>query len=182
MLDTLMALLRKYDDGAKAIVWAHNTHIGDYHATDMREAGYVNLGGLVREKLGAENVKLVGFGTYQGEVLAGRAWDARPEVMKLPPANASSFEGYFHNVSEHMGIDDFFLSLGNVPSLAVKKGHRAVGVVYQTIFEAHGKNYVPTELSKRYDSFVFIDKTTALKAFPRSRETGLIPETWPTGT
>lgn len=182
MMDTLLALLQKHDDGAKAIVWAHNTHIGDYHATDMREARCVNLGGLAREKLGVENVKLVGFGTYQGEVLAGRAWDARPEVMKLPPAATGSYEDYFHRVAEHTGLDQFFLPLNDLPSLSVKKGHRAVGVVYQSIFEQHGKNYVPTELSGRYDTFVFMDKTTALKAFPRSREIGLIPETWPTGT
>ncbi|MGE4131956.1 MAG: erythromycin esterase family protein [Bdellovibrionales bacterium] len=182
MMDTLMALLQKYDDGAKAIVWAHNTHIGDYHATDMREAGYVNLGGLARERLGPENVHLVGFGTYKGEVLAGRAWDARPESMKLPAASDGSYEGYFHRVAEQMSVSEFYLKLSDLPSLSVKKGHRAVGVVYQPIFEQHGKNYVPTELSKRYDHFVFIDKTHALKAFPRSREIGLLPETWPTGT
>lgn len=182
MMDTLSALLQKHDDGAKAIVWAHNTHVGDYHATDMREAGYVNLGGLAREKLGPENVKLVGFGTYQGEVLAGRAWDAKPEVMNLPQAANGTYEDYFHRVAERIGIDNFYLPLKDIPSLAIKKGHRAVGVVYQSIFEQHGKNYVPTELSKRYDAFVFIDKTTSLKSFPRPREIGLIPETWPSGT
>lgn len=182
MLETLMALLQKYDDGAKAIVWAHNTHIGDYHATDMREAGYVNLGGLAREKIGMENVKLVGFGTHHGEVLAGRAWDAQPEAMNLPPAAPGSYEDYFHKVAKDIEIEDYFLPLRNIPSLSIKKGHRAVGVVYQTIFEQHGKNYVPTELSKRYDAFVYIDKTSALKAFPRPRDRGLLPETWPSGT
>jgi erythromycin esterase-like protein len=63
MMDTLDALLRRHGEGAKAIVWAHNTHIGDYHATDMVDEGYVNLGGLARERYGIENVHLVGLGT-----------------------------------------------------------------------------------------------------------------------
>jgi len=181
MMDTLLALLQKYDDGAKGIVWAHNTHIGDYHATDMRQAGYINLGGLAREKLGSENVMLVGFGTYGGQVLAGRAWDATPEVMSVPHAKAGSYEHYLHSVAEETGFREFYLPMKETPSLKTTKGHRAIGVVYQPIFEQHGKNYVPTELAKRYDTFVFIDRTNALHAFPRSRKLGVLPETWPTG-
>lgn len=182
MMETLLSLLQYYGDDAKAIVWAHNTHIGDYHATEMRDAGYINLGGLAREKLGADNVRLIGFGTYEGEVLAGRAWDALPEDMKLPKAAKGSYEYYFHTVAQRTGIRDYYVQMKDTPSLTMTKGHRAVGVVYQSVFEQHGKNYVPTQLSKRYDTFVFVDRTTALKAFPRRRSLGLLPETWPTGT
>jgi len=41
-------------------------------------------------------------------------------------------------------------------------GHRAIGVVYNPKFEAYG-NYVPTQISNRYDAFIFIDQTKALK-------------------
>jgi putative phosphoribosyl transferase len=181
MMDSLDALLRYHGEGAKAIVWAHNTHIGDYHATDMVNEGYVNLGGLARERYGMDNVVLMGFGTYQGEVLAGRAWEAKPEIMKLPPALNSSYEDYFHKASEQIKAPQFYVVMNGDDSLSLRKGHRAVGVVYQPVFESHGRNYVPTELSHRYDAFVFVDRTSSLRALPVVYEKGLLPETWPTG-
>jgi erythromycin esterase-like protein len=38
MDQTLDRLLGHYGSGAKAIVWAHNTHVGDARATDMADA------------------------------------------------------------------------------------------------------------------------------------------------
>ncbi len=181
MMDTLDALLNKYGEGSKAIVWAHNTHIGDYHATDMLGEGYINIGGLARERYGMNNVSLVGFGTYQGEVLAGRAWEAQPEVMKVPMAKSGSYEDSFHQAAEHLNEEKFFLMTKEEQLLKASKDHRAIGVVYQTSFEASGRNYVPTELANRYDAFVFVDETTALKALPGSIEHGVLPETWPVG-
>ncbi len=67
MMETLVRLIERAGEGAKAIVWAHNTHIGDFRATDMKVAGYVNLGGLARQSYGEENVALIGFGTYRGD-------------------------------------------------------------------------------------------------------------------
>ncbi len=64
MMETLDRLLERYGKGAKGIVWAHNIHIGDYRATDMKSAGYVNIGGLARQSYGISDVALVGFGTY----------------------------------------------------------------------------------------------------------------------
>ena len=55
----------------KCIIWAHNTHIGDARATDMKASGMVNLGQLGREEYGVEQVYLVGFGTHSGTVIAG---------------------------------------------------------------------------------------------------------------
>ena len=37
---------------ARAIVWAHNTHVGDARATDMAGDGMVNIGQLARERHG----------------------------------------------------------------------------------------------------------------------------------
>ncbi len=196
MLDTLDSLLRMHGPDAKGIVWAHNTHIGDYHATDMAKAGYINLGGLAREKWGIENVSLVGFGTYEGEVLAGRAWGAKPEIMTLPPAPLGTLEFYFHKVASDLHVSKFLVSLTKdvpaprdserdsrkslrAPIFALPHGHRAVGVVYQSRYRGNGA-FVPTKLSERYDHFIFIDKTTALRALPSSIEKGLLPETWPT--
>jgi len=183
MLDTLEALLRKEGPESKAIVWAHNTHIGDYHGTNMLDEGYINLGGLARERFGCENVTLVGFATYQGEVLAGRAWGAPQKNMRLPKARAGTYEAYFHKASVELGMKQLALIFDQKSkgmALARTLGHRAVGVVYSP--ENDRGNYVPTSLANRYDSFVFVDHTTALRSIPRTyAPNGRIPETWPSG-
>lgn len=183
MLDTLEALLRKEGPESKAIVWAHNTHIGDYHATDMIDGGQVNLGGLAREHFGQENVALVGFGTYEGTVLAGRTWGAPEQIMRLPRAPAGTYEAYFHKACEEIEMDQIYLTFDERSKhggLARVLGHRAVGVVYSSANERG--NYVPTNLSHRYDSFVFLDQTTALHSMKKLYPShGRIPETWPSG-
>lgn len=181
MLDTLESLMNRYQPNAKGIVWAHNTHIGDYHATDMVIEGSINLGGIAREKWGIENIGLVGFGTYQGKVLAGRAWGARPEIMELPMARENSVESFYHQTSQDKNLNAFFVPMKVDSAFDIKRGHRAVGVVYQPEYELHGRNYVPTALSKRYDYFVFVDKSNGLRALPAAMKAGLIPETWPAG-
>jgi erythromycin esterase len=187
MMDTLDHLLEKHGEGAKAIVWAHNTHIGDYRATDMRFSGYVNLGGLVRQSYGKENVALVGFGTYQGEVLAGHAWDGPEELMRMPEAREGSYEDIFHKVAVKNSLSQYYLLFNSetigLDLFAQIRGHRAIGVVYEPLHESRG-NYVPTDLCRRYVAFIFIDRTHALRSlhtkFIRGKR-GEIPETWPLG-
>ncbi len=182
MMETLDRLLERFGEGAKGIVWAHNTHIGDYRATDMKAAGYVNIGGLARQSYGEENIALVGFGTYQGDVLAGSAWGAPEQVMPLPPAQEESFEYYFHKSALKAKVNQLFVLLDDKRYTAFiqKRGHRAVGVVYDPRHEKRG-NYVPTELSKRYDAFVFVDTSHALKSLNSPFVYGKFPETWPSG-
>src|SRR5207248_5911101 len=81
MGETLDRLLRQHGPAAKAIVWAHNTHIGDARFTDMAGEGMVNVGQLAREQYGEEDVALVGLGSYRGSVIAGRRWEAPMERM-----------------------------------------------------------------------------------------------------
>ena len=50
MVEALNAVMKFYGDDAKAIIWEHNTHVGDARATDMKDAGMVNVGQLVREQ------------------------------------------------------------------------------------------------------------------------------------
>ena len=181
MMETLEALLQFHGKDAKAIIWAHNTHIGDYHATDMNEAGYVNLGGLARERLGMSNVALVGFGTYEGQVLAGPSWEAPAEITQIRPAREGSYEDIFHKIAQEKGASQFFMILDGESLLKEKHDHRAIGVVYQTSYEQGGRNYVPTSLSERYDAFIFFDKTHPLKAFVTDQQDDVLPETWPVG-
>ena len=52
MFDTLQAILNYRGQSSKAVVWAHNSHIGDSRATEMSAQGEVNLGQHVRENYG----------------------------------------------------------------------------------------------------------------------------------
>lgn len=183
MLDTLEVLLDRHGPQSKAIVWAHNTHIGDYRATPMARQGNVNLGGLAREKWGEDSVALVGFGTYEGETVASAAWDGAIEKKTIPAAPPDTLEGKMHEVSELLKTPAFSLSLRNIQgasALDSSIGHRAIGVVYHPEYERHG-NYVPTELKRRYDAFLFIDQTRGLSPIAAEFDRAEIPETYPRG-
>ncbi len=184
MLETLDHLLSYYGQESKAIVWAHNTHIGDYRATDMKKSGLVNIGGLAREKWGEEQIALLGFGTDHGEVIASRAWDGPIQKMGIPPGVVGSYENSFHESAKKLNCKNYYVYLkskgtGKGP-LAQFRGHRAIGVVYQATQERFG-NYVPTSLADRYDAFLFMDETTALQPLIQNYEVEEFPETWPSG-
>lgn len=84
MAETLERLLAFTAPCARAVVWAHNTHIGDARYTDMVDEGEVNLGQLARERYGDKDTVLIGFGTYRGAVIAGQEWDAPWQEMRVP--------------------------------------------------------------------------------------------------
>jgi erythromycin esterase-like protein len=71
MAMTLDRLMRRHGPNSRAIVWAHNTHVGDARFMDMEDSGLVNIGQLVRETHVTEGVVRVAFGSYQGSVIAG---------------------------------------------------------------------------------------------------------------
>ncbi|SFB14583.1 Erythromycin esterase homolog [Cohnella sp. OV330] len=157
MIAALERLMAYHGPAARSIVWAHNTHVGDARATDMAEEGMVNVGQLLRETHGAE-VYAIGFGTYEGRVIAGRGWGRPLEAMKVPPAQPGSLEALLHRLEPA----DKLLLLGDAEQVLRESplGHRAIGVVYHPEYERG--NYVPTALAERYDAFIFLDRTTAL--------------------
>lgn len=157
MVSVLRKLMEFHGESAKAIVWEHNTHIGDARATDMADDGMVNVGQLLREADGPE-VYAVGFGTYEGTVIAGRSWGAPLEVMQVPPAITNSWEELLHRISPENKLL-FFRENAEVLDETIV-GHRAIGVVYHP--ERERGNYVPTIISKRYDAFIYLDRTKAL--------------------
>ncbi len=179
MAETLEHLMRYHGPAAKAIVWEHNTHIGDARATDMADAGMVNVGQLVREQRGAEDVVLVGFGSHRGSVVAGPEWGAAMERMEVPPAREGSWEDVLHRASEEDKLLVF--TEDDAGGLLQPRGHRAIGVVYEPAHERYG-NYVPTALPRRYDAFLYLDETWALHPLRvRPGEDGEPPETFPSG-
>src|SRR5207244_12443613 len=100
MTETLERLMRHHGSDAKAIVWEHNTHIGNARYTDMADEGMVNVGQLVRERHAEEGVVLVGFGSHRGNVIAGQEWEAPMEQMPVPPAREGSWEDVLHRSGE----------------------------------------------------------------------------------
>jgi erythromycin esterase-like protein len=163
MHETLNRLMQLHGPNAKCIVWAHNTHIGDARATDMKESGMVNIGQLIREEHGQEGVYIVGFSSYQGSVIAGQNWGAPLQRMQVPAAQAGSWEALLHQ-SEPANKLILTKHLKDNPVYMQRRGHRAIGVVYDPSNE--NGNYVPTVLPERYDAVLFIDQTEALHPLP----------------
>ncbi len=179
MVETLERLMRLHGPAAKGIVWEHNTHIGDARSTDMADDGMVNVGQLVREAHASEGVVLVGFGSYHGSVIAANGWGEPMRRMPVPPARRGSWEDILHLA----GGDDKLLVFGERPAdcLLEPRGHRAIGVVYRPEQEHRG-NYVPTVLPRRYDAFLYVERTQALRPLHVvAHDGGEVPETYPSG-
>ena len=180
MVETLERLMRFHGPDAKAIVWEHNTHIGDARYTDMADACMVNVGQLVRERRGGEDVVLVGFGSHRGSVVAGAEWGAPMQRMPVPPAREGSWEDVLHRAGEEDKLL-VFAEAAYEDELLEPRAHRAIGVVYDPAYERCG-NYVPTVLPRRYDAFLYLDETRALHPLHvRTSENGEPPETFPSG-
>ncbi|MFC6824189.1 erythromycin esterase family protein [Halopelagius fulvigenes] len=177
MMETLDRLLNRDDTEGTAVVWAHNTHVGDARATDMTDRGAVNIGQLARERYGEDEVHLVGFGTHRGSVIAGRAWDAPMERMSVPEARDTSYGDVFNRA----GVNDSYLLFDefDASALETSRGQRAIGVVYHPDRELG--NYVPTVLPERYDSFVHVEETSALHPLHLEPHRETPPETFPWG-
>ncbi|MGP8217240.1 MAG: erythromycin esterase family protein [Bacteroidia bacterium] len=179
MMDTLNRLLKFYGPKAKAIVWEHNTHIGDARATDMQRGGMVNIGQLVSEQHLDKGVMRVGFGSYSGTVIAGAKWGAQMQRMVVPEAMEYSWEDILHEA----GANDKLILLDSPEDqdmLEERLGHRAIGVVYNPAHERYG-NYVPSIIPLRYEAFIYLDKTMALHPLHIKPDGHKIPETYPWG-
>ncbi len=180
MADTLERLLKFHGNNSKAVVWAHNTHIGDARATDMADEGMINIGELARTQHHEKGVVLVGFGSYKGTVTAGRNWGAPMQTMTMPEAMDGSWEYFLHKASAKnklLLMDDF---IRNDSMMENHIGHRAIGVVYHPQYEKYG-NYVPTILPLRYDAFIYLEETSALFPVHMKPDGNLTPETYPFG-
>lgn len=180
MADTLERLLKFHGENSKAIVWEHNTHIGDARATDMVNEGMYNIGEIARVQHHDKGIVLVGFGSYKGTVIAGKSWGANMQLMQMSGARKGSWEYLLHKAGKEnklLLMDDF---LNNDILLENHIGHRAIGVVYNPQYEQYG-NYIPTILPLRYNAFIYLDETKALYPLHLVPDGHLMPETYPFG-
>jgi len=180
MADTLTRLLKFHGENSKAIVWEHNTHIGDARATDMADEGMYNIGELARLEHQDKGVVLVGFGSYAGSVMAGRSWGATMQSMNVPEAAKGSWEYLLHKSGKENKLLLMHDFANNDILMENHLGHRAIGVVYNPVYEQYG-NYVPTIVPLRYDAFIYLDETMALHPLHIEPNGHLVPETYPFG-
>lgn len=178
MEETLERLLAFHGHDSKAIVWAHNTHVGDASATDMADEGTYNIGELARKAFPKQTF-LIGFGSFGGSVIAGNSWGAKMKHMLVPDGRKGSWEYLLHKAGNNdklLLMDDFRNTFINEKRI----DHRAIGVVYRPEHERYG-NYVPTVLAARYDAFIYLDKTKALHPLHIHPDKLEMPETYPFG-
>ena len=177
MVETLHRLMKFYGPDTKAILWEHNSHVGDASYTDMKKAQFINVGQLIREQNGNSNTVIVGFGCYSGTVIAGKSWGSAMHVMNMPPAKKGSVEEMLHEESAENKLL-IFDRYNKKERFKRALPHRAIGVVYDPGFERYG-NYSETVLNGRYDSFVYIDETKALHPLSLYPDLQKVPETYP---
>jgi erythromycin esterase-like protein len=180
-LDNLFQHLEQQGERPKAVVWAHNSHLGDARATQMGERGELNVGQLVRERHGRECVN-VGFTTYTGTVTAASDWGGIAERKRVRPGMEDSFELMFHEV----GIPKFLLTIRRNRDLVeqLKPAHleRAIGVIYRPDTE-RWSHYFHASLSQQFDAVIHFDETRAVEPLERTADwdEGELPETYPSG-
>jgi len=181
MMATLAALLdhrTRLSGRARAVVWAHNSHVGDARATRMGDEGEWNLGQLAREAFGGD-VCIIGFTTHTGTVTAASNWDEPAELMTVAPSLPGSYERLFHDAGLECCALDLRRDIGSV--LAPRRLERAIGVVYRKDSELRS-HYFDASLPRQFDLVVHVDETRAVEPLERwSRYEVDLPETFPTG-
>jgi len=178
MFETLKTLLAFYGSKSKAIVWAHNSHIGDASATEMFSRGEYNLGHLCRKEFGTL-AYTIGFGTNAGTVAAASNWDKPMEIKRVVPAVAESYERIFHE----SGVPNFCLDLSQAlngsEGLRKPRLERAIGVIYRPETEL-ASHYFRAVLPKQFDEYVWFDETKAITPF-ETKTLEEMPDTYPFG-
>jgi erythromycin esterase-like protein/predicted phosphoribosyltransferase len=184
MVDTLRELVRFLDrtrPGARMVVWAHNSHLGDARATEMGEGGELNVGQLVREEYGAKAV-LVGFTTNTGTVTAASEWDGPAHRKHVRPALAGSYERLFHEAQIPRFLLPLRTDLELASALSAPRLERAIGVLYLPESE-RASHYFHARLTEQFDYVLHFDETRALEPLERNAlwEAGEVAETFPSG-
>jgi protein-L-isoaspartate(D-aspartate) O-methyltransferase len=180
MFETLKNLLAFHGAGSKAVVWAHNSHVGNAAATEMAARGEHNIGQLCREQF-AEAAYIVGFGTDSGTVAAASEWNGPMEVKDVRPALAGSYERLCHAT----GHARFMLGLRGQPGLCGADGlgkerlERAIGVIYRPETEM-ASHYFRANLPQQFDEYIWFDDTRAVTPLETAEIKGL-PDTYPFG-
>ncbi len=164
MFETLEHLLEARGPHAKAVVWAHNSHIGDARFTDMgMTRGEINIGQLCRQRHGTR-AAAVGFGTHEGTVAAATDWDGEMEVKTVLPSHADSYERLFHDAGKARCLIDLREVRHPVlrQRLMEPRLERFIGVIYRPQTE-RWSHYSEASLPLQFDAYAWFDRTEAVK-------------------
>lgn len=180
MFDTLQSVLAFRGPQSKAIIWAHNSHIGDARATQMSARGELNIGQLARQAYG-DKAYNIGFGTDHGTVAAASEWGGPMEIKQVKPSHIDSYERVCHEVR----TDNFLLPLRQPlreithKQLLAERLERAIGVIYrpETELQSH---YFYASLPNQFDEYIWFDETRALEPLNKEAMVGM-PDTFPFG-
>jgi protein-L-isoaspartate(D-aspartate) O-methyltransferase len=180
MFDTLQNVLRFHGENSKAVVWAHNSHIGDASATEMSARGEHNIGELCRKGFG-DQAYLIGFGTDHGTVAAASAWDGPMEVKAVQPSHPQSYERQFHLTGKPGLILPLRAGheLDVTTELSKPRLERAIGVIYRPETEL-ASHYFEAVLPRQFNEYIWIDRTSAITPLPAGQIRG-VPDTYPFG-
>jgi erythromycin esterase-like protein len=176
MAETLEALTaeleRRHSSPPKAAVWAHNSHVGDARATQLGQAGELNIGQLVREQH-ARDAFLIGFTTYTGSVTATSDWGGPAERKRVRRSLEGSWEKLFHE----SGRPRFVIAAAGLGGTRLE---RAIGVIYRPETEQLS-HYFDAEIRRQFDAVIHIDETRAVEPLELTSkwEAGELPETYP---
>ncbi len=178
MFETLKGLLDHRDLNARAVVWAHNSHLGNAAATETGGRGQHNVGQLCREEFG-RGAYLIGFGTDHGTVAAASDWGGPMEIKDVRPAHPDSYERLCHEAPGKA----FLLPLrdGAHPEVGEKlkpeRLERAIGVIYRPETEL-ASHYFRASLPFQFDEYIWFDRTEAITPLPVEAAEGM-PDTYP---
>jgi protein-L-isoaspartate(D-aspartate) O-methyltransferase len=182
MFETLEALLDHRGAASRAVVWAHNSHLGNAAATAMSARGETNVGELAREAFG-DSCYAIGFGTHGGTVMAADDWGGKHRVMRVNPSHERSYERVCHD----SGVARFMLPLRRNHEqvayrdmLAHERLERAIGVIYRPDSERLS-HYFHACLPRQFDEWIWFDETRALDPVPVRQDAAKVPETFPFG-
>jgi erythromycin esterase-like protein len=180
MFDTLVRLLESRGNTGKAVVWAHNSHIGNAAATAMGWQGEFNIGESCRAAFGDQAV-LIGFGTDRGTVAAASDWDGPMEVKNVLPARPNSFERVFRQTFIASSLTDWRAGKNSElrDLLSKPRLERAIGVVYRPETELRS-HYFEAVMAEQFDAYVWFEETNAVTPLPVGRPHGA-PDTYPFG-
>jgi protein-L-isoaspartate(D-aspartate) O-methyltransferase len=181
MFETLKNVVASRGPNARAVVWAHNSHIGDARHTEMGPVrAELNIGQLCREHFGAEHVALIGMGTHSGTVAAASDWDGDMEVKRVNPSRPDSYERQFHDAGMPRLLLDMSRDSAAARGLKRQRLERFIGVIYRPDTELMS-HYADASLQQQFDALVWFDETSAVTPLgPEHARPGL-PDTWPFG-
>jgi erythromycin esterase-like protein len=182
MFETLNQLLEAKGPDSKAIVWAHNSHIGNAAHTDMgKRRGELNIGQLCKERFDAK-ARLIGFGTHTGKVAAADDWDMPMKIKRVRP----SLEGSYERMSHDSEVSRFLLDLRAEEigrdineALMEPRLERFIGVIYRPETE-RWSHYSECVLPRQFDGWAWFDETEAVTPLPGEMRPGE-DETYPFG-